>query len=195
MKRITLIATLFALLCSVVLRAQEFDMESFTDPDKYGWGTFEQRREAQDELLARQQLLQIYRMQRLPAATNVAKSAIAPGWGHFSAQSYTKGQVLLGMQIVLLGSSFYFYDQAMENYNKYKKATQIDKMNQAYNDSLEPYRYAQVFFGLYTIVWAYTLYDTYQVTEEYNAGLWQRIVQEYNRSKVQLTPAGVSVRF
>jgi len=195
MKRIMFIIMLFPSLYAVSLAAQEFNMEEFTDPSKYGWGTFEQRQEAQNDLLARQQLLQVYRMQRLPAAANVAKSAIAPGWGHFSAQSYTKGQVLLGMQIVLLGSSFYFYDQAMENYNKYKKATQIDKMNQAYNDSLEPYRYAQVFFGLYTLVWAYTLYDTYQVTEEYNAGLWQRIIQEYNRSKVQLTPTGVSVRF
>ncbi|MCD4829251.1 MAG: hypothetical protein K8R90_07505 [Candidatus Cloacimonetes bacterium] len=177
------------------LAAQTFDIEVFSDPQKYGWNTFEQRSEAQARLLERQQLLQVFRMQRLDAATNVAKSAIAPGWGHFSAQSYTKGQVLLGIQVILLGSSFYFYDQAMENYNRYKQASQIDQMNQAYNDALEPYRFAQAFFGLFAIVWGYTLFDTYMVTEEYNAGLWNVIVEEYNRGTVQLTPTGISVRF
>jgi len=177
------------------LSAQEFDIDKFSDPQKYGWDTFDQRFAAQDNLLQRQQLLQVYRMQRLDAATNVAKSAFAPGWGHFSAHSYTKGQVLLAAQVVLLGSSFYFYDQAMEKYDLYKKSTQIDEMNQAYNDALEPYRYAQAFFGLFVIVWGYTLWDTYQVTEEYNAHLWSDIIDEYNRGAVQITPTGVSVRF
>ena len=184
-------------LCAITaaLDAQDFDMQTFSDPAKYGWDNFDQRFAAQDELMNRQQLLQIYRMQKLDASTNIAKSAIAPGWGHFSAQSYTKGQILLGLQVVLLGSSLYFYDTAMEKYDEYKNATQIDDMNQAYNDALKPYRYSQAFFGLWIIVWGYTLWDTYQVTEEFNADLWRDIINEYNRGAVQLTPTGISVRF
>ena len=194
MKRaIMLLPLLLGILLPML--AQDFDIQTFSDPQKYGWEDFEDRFEAQHSMLERQKLLQIYRMQKLDPATNVAKSAIAPGWGHFSAQSYTKGQILLGAQVVLLGSAFYFYDQAMDKYDEYKHANQINAMNQAYNDALEPYRYAQAFFGLFCVVWGYTLWDTYMATEEYNANLWHTIFEEYNRGAVQLSPTGISVRF
>ncbi len=191
MKRLILIITcMFS-----ILLAQDFDLEKFTDTQKYGWEDFEQRNLAKMDLQERQRLLQIYRMNRLTTAGNLAKSAIVPGWGHFAAQSYTKGQILLGLEVVLLGSSLYFYDQAMDSYDKYQKADQIDEMNQYYNDSLEPYRYSQAFLGLAVIVWIYTLYDTINVTEDYNSNLWNDIIREYNRQNVIITPTGISVRF
>ncbi len=191
MKRTILImACLFS-----ILFAQDFDLEKFTDPQKYGWDDFEQRNEAKMDLQERQRLLQIYRMNKLTAAGSLAKSALIPGWGHFSAKSYTKGQILLGMEVVLLGSSLYFYDQAMDSYDKYKNSDQIDEMNQNYNDALEPYRYSQAFLGLAILVWAYTLYDTVNVTEDYNSNLWNDIIREYNRQNVIITPTGISVRF
>ncbi len=190
-KRYVLI--LFCVLSS--LSAQDFDLEKFTDPQKYGWEDFEERNHAKMDLQERQRLLQLYRMNRLTTAGNLAKSAIVPGWGHFSAKSYTKGQIFLGLEVVLFGSALYFYDQAMENYDKYKNADQVDEMNQSYNDALEPYRYSQAFLGLGILVWIYTLYDTINVTDEYNSNLWSDIIREYNRQNVIITPTGISVRF
>ena len=192
MKRILIIIA-FSLLAN--LFAQDFDLEKFSDPKKYGWEDFEERNQAKMDLQERQRLLQLYRMNRLTTAGNLAKSAIVPGWGHFSAKSYTKGQILLGLEVILFGSSLYFYDQAMENYDKYKNANQIDEMDQYYNDSLEPYRYAQAFLGLGIVVWIYTLWDTVNVTEEYNSNLWNDIIREYNRQNIIITPTGISVRF
>ncbi len=191
MKRIIFfVACLFS-----ILLAQDFDLEKFSDPQKYGWKDFEERNLAKMDIQERQRLLQIYRMNRLTSAGSLAKSALIPGWGHFSAKSYTKGQILLGMEVVLLGSSLYFYDQAMDSYDKYKKADQIDDMNQHYNDALEPYRYSQAFLGLAVLVWIYTLYDTVNVTEDYNSNLWNDIIREYNKQNIIITPTGISVRF
>jgi hypothetical protein len=177
------------------LSAQDFDMNKFSDPAKYRWDDLSTRQNVQTDLLERQKLLQIYQMGRISTAANLGKSAVMPGWGHFSAESYTKGQVLLGLEILSVGTSLYFYDQAMESYDKYKKATQIDVINQEYNDSLKPYRFSQAFLGLAVVIWGYTLYDTYNETENYNARLWNKIMTEYNRKNLQITPTGLSWRF
>jgi hypothetical protein len=187
------LAVVFGWLCA--LSAQEFDLDKFSNPAKYNWNDLSTRQQAQDNLLERQKLLQVYQMSHLNMATNLGKSAMIPGWGHFSAQSYTKGQILLGLEIVMVGSSLYFYDQAMESYNKYKSATQIDDIHQYYNDSLKPYRTSQVFLGMAVVVWGYTLYDTYNETEKYNANQWTKIMNEYNRNNLQISPTGISWRF
>lgn len=197
MKR-TLLCPILLLVLVTSLAAQSdqtFDLESFTDPDKYGWGEFEERRQAQRDLLAREKLLQIYQMEKLSVAANVSKAAVAPGWGHFTAEYYTKGQILLGLHVIFLGSTIYFYDQAMIHYDKYKEATQIEQMRQHYNDALTPYRFAQAFGGLWVLVWGYTIYDTFRVTDDYNASLWDKIISEYQESNFRLTPTGFIWRF
>jgi hypothetical protein len=186
---------LILLTIAVVAMAQDFDMDKFSNPAKYQWDDMAKRQAAQQDLLDRQKLLQLYQVNRLSVATNIGKSALIPGWGQFAAESYTKGQVFLGLEIVMIGTSLYFYDQSMESYDKYKAAKQIDEMNQYYNDSLQPYRFSQAFLGLAVAVWGYSLYDTYNETERYNAKTWQRILTEYNKKNLQITPAGVSWRF
>jgi hypothetical protein len=186
----------FLLIMTIgALAAQDFDINQFSDPAKYNWKDLGERQDAQNELLERQKLLQIYQANRLSLATNLGKSAVIPGWGHFSAESYTKGQILMGLEIVVVGTSLYYYDQAMESYDKYKNATQVDEINQFYNDAQSPYRASQAFMGLAVIIWGYTLYDTYNETEQYNSRLWNKIMTEYNRKNLQITPVGISWRF
>ena len=187
--------TLLILLSFCWLFAEEFDIKKFSDPDKYGWGTTQKFYEARTELYNRQKLLQIYEMNKQDITKNIIKSAIAPGWGHFSAQQNTKGTILLGIEIVLLGTSYLFYDQAMYNYDKYKKSTYIGDINQYYLDAKDPYTYSQIFLGLGIAVWLYTIYDSITASEEYNQKLWDDLLQKYHQQKLQITPAGISLRF
>ena len=103
------------------LSAEEFDIKKFSAPNKYGWDTYEKFLSAREDLQKRNNLLQIYETQKQKPISNVIKSVIVPGWGHFSARHYWKGQILLGLEIVLLGTSYLYYDQAMDIYDKYEK--------------------------------------------------------------------------
>ncbi len=187
--------TLIVLIFCAFLSAQDFDLRKFSSPQKYGWKNFDERIKHRNQFLERQQLLQVYKYNKQEAPANMLISTIFPGWGHFATNNDTKGQILLGMQICLFGSSIYFFDQAFEYHQKYKKSTQIDEMNQYYNDSLTPYRYGQVFGGIFAIVWAYTIYDAKVVTDEYNSNLWKKIMKEYNKQKLKITPTGISYQF
>ena len=134
--------------------------DDFSNPNKYGWKTPEIREMNRQYLKDRQHLLQLYEINKQDPTSNFIKSLILPGWGHFSSKSYSKGQILLGMEIAFWGTSYYFYDKAMEDYKKYKNATYIDDMNQFYLDARTPYMYSQGFFVLGMLVWVYTVFDT-----------------------------------
>jgi len=187
---ILLLLTLSSLLC-----AQTFDINKFSNPEKYKWKDPNSRTEFREDLLERQKLLQIYNLQAQPISKNMMRSAVVPGWGHFVVKEYTKGQVFLGIEIILAGSSLYFYDKAQSNFKKYEDATQIDLINKYYDDATTPFNYSMAFLGLYCIVWAYNIYDTMQSTEEFNATEWKQVIDKYGTKKVTLTPAGISVRF
>ena len=143
----------------------------------------------------RQKLLQIYEHKKLSVSKNILKSVIAPGWGHFTAKRYTKGQILLGLEVILIGSGIYYYDQAMENYDKYKKADYIGDIEKYYTDANTHFRYSKILFSFGIIVWLYTMYDTVQVTEEYNNELWDNINMEYSKINLIVTPTGFTLRF
>jgi hypothetical protein len=172
-----------------------FDIESFTNPKKYGWSSWEDRMNFRYDLYERQKLLQIYEMEAQSTTSNVLKSAVFPGWGQFNTKQYTKGQVFLAMEIGLLGASYLFYDKAMVNYDKYKNATQVDMINAYYTDAVIPYRYSQVFLTLATIVWAYNVFDIVQTTERYNADVWTKALKTYYNAPVILTPEGIQIKF
>jgi hypothetical protein len=167
----------------------------FSEPDKYGWTNPELRSFAREDLFNRQKLLQIYNLNKQSSTKNVVKSLVFPGWGHFSARRYTKGQVLLGMEIILLGSSLYYYDQSREYYDKYKQATNIVEMNNYYEDTKIPLRLSQSFLTLGILVWLYTIYDTPKVTDDYNKDLWDKLIFEFHEKKLEVTLQGVTLRF
>ncbi|MFO7660813.1 MAG: hypothetical protein R6V77_07865 [Candidatus Cloacimonadaceae bacterium] len=187
---------LFLLFVFVKLSAQgSFDIDAFTDPAKYGWTQWEDRINYRYDLTERQKLLQLYEMDAQSISGNILKSAVFPGWGQFNARSYTKGQVILAVEIAMLGSAYFFYDRAMDNYEKYQNSTQIDDMNAYYHDALVPYQYSLVFMTFATVVWAYNIFDVVQTTERYNADVWQKTLRNYYNAPVQITPTGFQIRF
>jgi hypothetical protein len=186
---------LFFVLFSTFLFSNSTEIFRFSEPDKYGWTNPELRIKAREDLYNRQKLLQIYHLNKQNPTKNVIKTMILPGWGHFSAHRYTKGQVLLGMEIILLGSSIYFYDQAKEYYDKYKQSTNILDINNFYEDTKIPLRLSQGFLTLGILVWIYSLYDTPKVTDEYNKDLWDKLIFEFHQKRVEVTPHGVTLRF
>jgi len=197
MKKIyILILLLFKLVCpNNALSQTSISLQELSNPYKYGWDTVEKWKQYREHREHRRKLLYIYEKEKQLPITNILKSVITPGWGHFAAKRYTRGQIILGMHIVLLGSSIYYYDRAMDKYDKYKKAKQIDEINQFYNDALTPYRKSQLLFGLSCALWLYTIYDVVTVTEDYNYDLWNQLVLEYKGKEIEITPNGLSIKF
>lgn len=173
--------------------AKDFNIMDFSRPDKYGWGTFDKRNQAVKNLSERQKLLQLYEMEKQDILGNVIKSVIVPGWGQYHAKNYSKGQIFLGMETVMLLTSYYLYEQSMNKYDRYKKATQIDEINNLYNQASRPYRFSQTFFGAYLVILIYNCYDSIETTNEYNAKVWNRI--EKKSLKISVTPTGLTLRF
>lgn len=118
-----------------------------------------------------------------------------PGWGQFSTNHNTRGQAILAAELILAGTSLYFYDKSMDYYRKYENATQIDEIEQYYKKSQQPYQYSMIFLGLASIVWAYNLFDVIQATESFNANTWERIQSDYSNRSLSVSPTGIEVRF
>ena len=190
MKKYLLILIIF--LGISISYSQSFDIDEFSKFDKYGWKTNSDRMSFRDSIYQQQQLLQLYNMKVVHPKMNLVKAALCPGWGHFSAQSITKGQLFLSINVVLLGTGYYFYDKMDENYTKYKNATQIDEINKYYDKALTPYKFVQVISGLYFLFWSYNIYDVTLETDRYNSYLWKQIL---HNKKISITPTGVSVKF
>ena len=183
------------LLLSTLLLAEEFDIEEFSNPAKYNWENMKDRFEAREDLVSRQKLLQIYEMNKQQIISNMIKSAFAPGWGHYSSQDYTKGHVLMASEIVLFGTSYYFYNQAMDNYHNYEDSHYIGDIKQLYLDANSNYKYSQLFFSLGTVIWIYTIYDSISATQEYNQNLWNDLSKKLHSQRVLITPTSITVRF
>lgn len=174
----------------------EVDKESILQQNmKYSWDSASAWKSARADLQENMLVYQEWNQKKQSHLTNCLKSMIAPGWGHFSARQYLKGEILLGIQIVLAGSAYYFYDQSDDFYEKYQNATQIDEINQYYIDANSLYRTSGIFLGLWIIVWGYTVFDTIQATEDYNRDLWYILYDEYQQKKISLTPTGIEIKF
>jgi len=164
--------------------------------NKYGWNSILEWKQSRERFRHKLKIYELYKEKKQSHLANCLKSVLAPGWGHFSAKSYTKGEVLLGLQIFLAGSSLYFYDKAMDSYDKYKTPPyQIDKMQQYYTDANSSYRTSQILLGFCAIVWVYTILDVVQATENYNRNLWEKLKLEYKDVELSLTLQGISIRF
>jgi hypothetical protein len=184
------------LLGSSLLWAQSgFDLEAFSDSTKYGWQDYRERSTYRQDLIARQNMLQLYELEALSVRENFLKSAVVPGWGQFSTKHNTKATVILSLELVAVMGSIYFYDQAMTNHRLYQSATQIEEINNYYSKAQTPYQYSLMMLGFGAVVWVYNLYDVVVSTNEYNADLWKDIVKRRSASPLQITPAGLELRF
>ena len=163
--------------------------------NKYGWNSTLKWKQARKKFHRELKIYEKYEEKKQSHFTNCLKSVLTPGWGHFSAKSYTKGQVLLGLQIFLVGSSYYYYNESMDMYDKYKKANQTDYIYQYYTDANASYRTSQILLGLCAIVWIYTILDVVQATESYNRDLWEKLIFEYSNTEISLSPKGININF
>lgn len=180
---------------SMLWAQSRFDLEAFSDSTKYGWQDYRERSAYRQDLISRQNMLQLYELEALSVRENFLKSAVVPGWGQFSTKHNTKATVILSLELVAVMGSIYFYDQAMTNHRIYQSATQIEDINNYYSKAQTPYQYSLMMLGFGAVVWAYNLYDVVVSTNEYNADLWQDIVKRRSASPLQVTPAGLELRF
>ena len=191
-----LILLLLLLLAGGVLTAQSgFDMEAFADSTKYGWKNYLDRDLYRQDLIHRQNMLQLYELEALPHRESFMKSAVVPGWGQFATKNYTKATVFLGLELAAAMGAVYFYDQSTTYYRRYKNATQIDEINDFYGKAQTPYQYSMMMLGFGAVVWAYNLYDVIVSTNEYNEKVFRDIQNRRSVSPLQLTASGLELRF
>ncbi len=179
----------------VICSAQSFDIEAFSDSTKYGWQNYQARSRYREDLSIRQNRLQLYEMEYLPLGRNVLKSAVTPGFGQFATKHNTKATVILSAELVSVMGALYFYNIAQKNYKLYQDATQIDEINKYWERAETPYHYSLMLVGLSGIIWAYNIYDVVVSTNEYNANLWEEILDRETGSSLQVTPSGIEFRF
>lgn len=185
------------ILCGLIpasLAGQELDIGRFSNPFKYGWVDEESRLNSRDKLFMRTVMLDQYHQEKQSSAVNALKTAIAPGWGHFSLESYTKGQLFLGVQIMLLGTGLYYREKSMIEFRKYEKATQVDDIKRYYDDAIIPHRQSTLLLSLFFIVWGYTIYDSIIETQTYNWDLWGKISGNED-ANLTITPTSITYRF
>ncbi len=192
MNRYLIIIVLFF---AALLTAEEFNIEKFSNPSKYNWENMEDRFKARENLDSRQKLLQIYELNKQQVVGNMLRSAIVPGWGHYKSLDYTKGHTFLASEIVLFGTSLYFYVKAMDDYNKYEDSHYIGNIDQYYTDANSNYKKSQLIFSLGAIVWIYTIYDSISATQEYNQNYWNELSKRLHSQKVVITPTSITLRF
>lgn len=190
----TLIIFLSCLIFTIHLAGQGFDINKFSDPKKYGWIDYQDRANYREDLIKRKELLQLYEVKAKTISSTMAKSAIFPGWGHYSIESYSKGHTFLTGGILLAGASLFFYSRSQDYYDNYKNANQIDLINSNYDKAEQNYNTALIFMGAYAILWGYNLYDSAQSTESYNANLWNNLINN-KFENISLTPTSFEVRF
>jgi hypothetical protein len=190
------ILVLILLSLSLGLWAQTgFDLAQFSDSLKYGWQDWQDRRDYRLELDERQKLLQLYEMEANSMRSNILKSAVAPGWGQFANQQNTKGSIFLASELFVLGTSLYFYDRSMFYYRKYQDATQVEDIETYYNAAVSPRQYSLIFLAAGLLIWGYNMFDVIQGTDDYNATVWQNIMERYATSPVKLNADGLRVDF
>ncbi len=187
---------LLLLVISGGLFAQlRFDIEAFSDTTKYGWEDYAARADYRSELYNRQQLLHIYELESQPLTANILKSALVPGWGQFSTNAPVKAEIIIGAEVLAMGTAFLFYDRSMNYYRKYQNASQVGEIEDYYKKARTANQYATLTAGLGLIVWIYNMYDVIVSTEEYNASIWQKILERNRDSALQITPEGLELRF
>lgn len=186
---------LLFLLCFGLLWAKPFDIQAFSDSTKYSWDNYQERAEFREDLLLRQNRLQLYELESIPFNANLLKSAVIPGWGQLSTKNNTKGTLILSLELVAAIGAVYFHDQAKKNYDKYYAANQIDDINNYWGKAEKPHHYSLMLIGLGSVIWVYNIYDVVISTNEYNANLWKDIIRRGSSSPLQITPTGMELRF
>jgi len=183
------------LLAAINLNASDQFSDDFLNKDKYGWSNFDKYVKAREIKFAKQELLQMYDLEKQNTINNILKSTVAPGWGQFSTKRYLKGQLLVGAEIALIGSFLYYNDKYLTNYDEYKKANYIGDIEKFYDKANKYHLTSRTFLALGITVWLYNIFDAAISTNNYNQDIWDSLYNDYERGKIILSPNGISLRF
>ncbi len=186
---------IFPALATCLLAQTQFDVNAFADSTKYNWQDWRDRSSYREDLINRQELLQLYEMESSQIGSAILKSSLVPGFGQITSKAGTKGTIFLGTELLTLGVSLYFYDRSNYYYDKYLTATQIDEIQEFYGAAQTPRYYSFLFLALGAVIWGYNIYDVISTTDDYNAKVWQELVEKYGKKTLSLGPEGIRVRF
>ncbi len=193
MKSILIIFTLIVLLPSFGFSQVTSD-DDFSHPHKYGWDSPEKLFSYRQDLQKRQKLLQLFSMKKQHISENLVRSAIIPGWGQYTAQRYTKGQIIFVSEIAILAGSYFVYREAMDNFDKYKKANYIGNIEKFYNRAQTRYEQSQMLLGAGILLWLFNIYDSIGSTEAFNADTWNTLYQDKTKM-ISVDFNGISFKF
>lgn len=165
------------------------------DTLKYNWNNPDERYAFRENQNLKKLLINEYDQMKINIPTNMSRSMILPGWGHFQSKNYLRGQIIMSTEIVLAGASIFMYNKSMDKYKLYKESSQIDDINQYYREANSAFKQASICTFLFSIVWVYNIYDTYKVSEQYNNHLWSDLVQKEKNKKIIVNPQGIQIKF
>jgi len=94
-----------------------------------------------------------------PTETAVLLSVVFPGLGQIYNKQTTKGIVLSGIGAVSLLGSIIMYNVANKTYKDYEKKG--DPNDSLYDTYLSQIMMTNIFLGVYTVVWGYSIIDAY----------------------------------
>lgn len=184
----------YILLLILCLFFSHVTAETHLDIHKYGWDTPEKHSAYRQDLLARQNILQNYNLQKQNSSDNLLRSALIPGWGQYRAKRFTKGQIIMISQIASLTATYMIYLESMDYYDKYKKSNYIGDIERYYDKAQSKYDQYQSMVVLSAMIWAINMIDSVFTTGKYNNEIWLKLYYDKTRS-LSLTPNGLSLKF
>ena len=93
------------------------------------------------------------------AYQRMAISFVLPGSGQISRGQKTKGWLLLGGNMALLGASIYFTVETDRLYDQYLQVVDPDKITAAYDSYDQAYRKRNLALTGFVLIWLYTQID------------------------------------
>lgn len=89
----------------------------------------------------------------------IVRSIFLPGLGHISSGEKTKGWILLGVSVPLLGSVAYTVAETIWREDEYMAETNPELIPAKYDKYNEMYKVRNILIGAYAAVWLYTQLD------------------------------------
>lgn len=124
--------------------------------------------------------------QEIDFKTALLRSALFPGWGHFTYNENKKGKWLtLGALLTLPPAVYYIWDsnRKEERYLNETDRTEIEKRYDSYNTS---YRLRNIFLISYIGIWLYTQFDVFNLNTEKQTFLSYKMLSTPERGSAVL---------
>ncbi len=190
---------LFPILLLSAHQAIAQDIEEILDVHKYGWRSDSERLSEREQLPHLKLAVDEYNKQALSVSGVTRRSMLYPGLGQFKMGSGRKGWLFLVGETASLTMSAIFYASAQSHYNEYKKARNINRINDEYDLAQSRYKSAQIMFAVAVGIWTYNIFDANRGASKHNRNLFERLVggslsSPQSELQWKIIPEGDSVR-